>query len=88
MRESEKFWSHLQNFLDKSSAGAQPILKKSLKGLGRSPTSFCEMQRGWILQKARCGYTRALLAKYESSVWILTGFACYSAIPMMAGAFS
>jgi|GEM_PF-4537578 len=49
----------------KSSVGAQPSLqKKSFRGLGCSQTSFCEMQQGWILQKARYVSTRVLLAKY------------------------
>ena len=60
-----------------SSAGAQPISEKLLKGLGCSPTG-----------KRTGGYRRALLAEAESPVWVPTGFACYPTFPMVASAIS
>lgn len=50
-----------------SPKGAQPISMKLIKGWGRP--SIC---------KRTSGYRRAPLARYESPLWILTGFACYS----------
>ena len=43
-------------------------MKKSLKGLGCCPTSFCKRQHRWNLQNARCVSTRALLAKYVFNI--------------------
>ena len=83
-----------------SSAGAQPISPKLLKGLGCCPTSFCTS-----------GYRRALLARTASSgvgthrICLLfckkipvvprrfckctyTCCACYSPFPMLASAIS
>lgn len=83
-----------------SSAGAQPISPKLLKGLGCCPTSFCTS-----------GYRRALLARTASSgvgthrICLLfckkipvvprrfckctyTCCACYSLFPMLASAIS
>ena len=52
-----------------STTSAQPISPKLLKGLGCCPTSFCTS-----------GYRCALLAGMaRAPVWVLTGFACYSA---------
>ena len=61
--------------LQLSSTGAQPILKKSLRGLGHIPNKFARVYKhehclpsvshSW--QAMRSGYRRALLAKYESS---------------------
>ena len=70
-----------------SSAGAQPISLKSFRGLGHFPNKIARVYkhehclpsafRSW--QVMRSGYRRALLAEWQAPMWVLTGFACYSA---------
>ena len=67
-----------------SSAGAQPISLKSFRGLGHFPNKIARVYkhehclpsafRSW--QVMRSGYR---LPEWQAPVWILTGFACYSA---------
>lgn len=51
-----------------SSAGAQPISLKSFRGLGQFPNKIAR-----VYKREHC------LPEWQAPVWVLTGFACYSA---------
>ena len=51
-----------------SSAGAQPISLKSFRGLGDFPNKITR-----VYKREHC------LPEWQAPVWVLTGFACYSA---------
>ena len=51
-----------------SSAGAQPISLKSFRGLGHFPNKIAR-----VYKHEHC------LPEWQAPVWVLTGFACYSA---------
>ena len=51
-----------------SSAGAQPIFLKSFRGLGHFPNKIAR-----VYKHVHC------LPEWQAPVWVLTGFACYSA---------
>ena len=51
-----------------SSAGAQPISLKSFRGLGHFPNKIAR-----VYKHEHC------LPEWQVPVWVLTGFACYSA---------
>ena len=51
-----------------SSAGAQPISLKSFRGLGHFPNKIAREYK-----REHC------LPAWQAPVWVLTGFACYSA---------
>lgn len=51
-----------------SSAGAQPISLKSFRGLGDFPNKIAR-----VYKHEHC------LPEWQAPVWVLTGFACYSA---------
>ena len=51
-----------------SSAGAQPISLKSFRGLGHFPNRIAR-----VYKHEHC------LPEWQAPVWVLTGFACYSA---------
>lgn len=51
-----------------SSAGAQPISLKSFRGLGQFPNKIAR-----VYKHEHC------LPEWQAPVWVLTGFACYSA---------
>ena len=51
-----------------SSAGAQPISLKSFRGLGHFPNRIAR-----VYKREHC------LPEWQAPVWVLTGFACYSA---------
>ena len=51
-----------------SSAGAQPISLKSFRGLGHFPNKIAR-----VYKHVHC------LSEWQAPVWVLTGFACYSA---------
>ena len=51
-----------------SSAGAQPISLKSFRGLGHFPNKIAR-----VYKHEHC------LSEWQAPVWVLTGFACYSA---------
>ena len=61
---------------------------KKNEGFGMFPNKFLQRAASLKFAKSTSVSTRALLAKYEVSVWVLTGFACYFAIPMLASAIS
>ena len=63
-----------------SSAGAQPISLKSFRGLGHFPNKILQkVSKAEILQNARVGTTVHCLPEWQAPMWVLTGFACYSA---------
>ena len=51
-----------------NSAGAQPISLKSFRGLGHFPNKIAR-----VYKREHC------LPEWQAPVWVLTGFACYSA---------
>ena len=51
-----------------NSAGAQPISLKSFRGLGHFPNKIAR-----VYKHEHC------LSEWQAPVWVLTGFACYSA---------
>ena len=51
-----------------NSAGAQPISLKSFRGLGHFPNKIAR-----VYKREHC------LQEWQAPVWVLTGFACYSA---------
>ena len=51
-----------------NSAGAQPISLKSFRGLGHFPNKIAR-----VYKHEHC------LPEWQAPVWVLTGFACYSA---------
>lgn len=51
-----------------SSVGAQPISLKSFRGLGDFPNKIAR-----VYKHEHC------LSEWQAPVWVLTGFACYSA---------
>ena len=70
-----------------SSAGAQPISLKSFRGLGHFPNKIARVYkhehclpsafRSW--QVIEVGTAVHCLPEWQAPVWVLTGFACYSA---------
>ena len=63
-----------------NSAGAQPISLKSFRGLGHFPNKILQkVSKAEILQNARVGTAVHCLPEWQAPVWVLTGFACYSA---------